>query len=291
MKNETLKNNSVGQEILSADEQRISNLVGGLDKVSAPNDFDFRLKARIANAAKTDFQPSVWQTLRYILPLSATAVIAAFVLFQAGIFSPSQNPMNNISLAENTNQTQIVNPAVLPTRTEIAEFTNTNAAGKNIGQKQTDLPNALPISKDEIAVSKSPEKKREVLSNFKKPDDRLLNRDLGLRPNRKPIFPKGLDPNQTVVPMVENPVDKPIKAVELLELLGVQTEIVAGRVAVKSVREKSLAGFAKVKAGDLIEQIDDVKIDEKNINITSKRFKKVTFTSDGKPTTIRLLPD
>lgn len=291
MKNETLKNNSVEQEILSADEQQIRNFIGSLDKVSAPDDFDFRLKARIANADKTDFQPSIRQTLRYLFPLTATAVIAAFVLFQAGIFSPRAIQTSSISLAENTNVTQTVNPAVLPTKTEIAEFTNTNPAAKPAEQKQFDLPTSPAVSKNEIAASKSPDKKKEISPKTAKQDDPILSRDFSVKQNRKPIFPKGVDPNQIVAPVIENPYNKPIKAVEMLEILGVQTEIIAGKVAVKSVREKSLADFAKVKTGDLIEMIDDVKIDENNINITSNRFKKVTFTNDGKPTTIRLLPD
>ena len=56
MNNENLKNKLVErEEILSADEQKISYLIGSLEKVSAPNDFDFRLKARIANAVKQRF--------------------------------------------------------------------------------------------------------------------------------------------------------------------------------------------------------------------------------------------
>ena len=95
MKNDNLKNNLRDLEILSAAEQKISDLVGSLEKVSAPNDFDFKIKARIANADKTTFQPSLWQTLRYVLPLSVTTMVAAFFIIQAGFFSPNTTQMEN----------------------------------------------------------------------------------------------------------------------------------------------------------------------------------------------------
>ena len=57
MKSNKLENNLSEREILSADEQKICDLIGRLDQVDCPKDFDFRLKARIANADRKDFQP------------------------------------------------------------------------------------------------------------------------------------------------------------------------------------------------------------------------------------------
>ena len=77
------------------EHSRLSELIAGLEPVTAPADFDFRLRARLATArsAKPAFGWS-WQTLRApALGLASAVVLAAggFTLFNSGAFQLNSN--------------------------------------------------------------------------------------------------------------------------------------------------------------------------------------------------------
>ena len=54
MRNKDLQNNAEG-EILSVGDVKVQQMIKNLHRVDAPKDFDFRLKARIANAKSPIF--------------------------------------------------------------------------------------------------------------------------------------------------------------------------------------------------------------------------------------------
>ncbi|MEO7673391.1 MAG: hypothetical protein ABIU09_04855 [Pyrinomonadaceae bacterium] len=77
------KNKLAGEtEILSSDEQNVSRLLSNLKRVDAPKDFDFHLKARIANASPADYQTvRLFPVLKYAFPLALFLLIGgAFIL-------------------------------------------------------------------------------------------------------------------------------------------------------------------------------------------------------------------
>ncbi len=89
MINKDLQNNAE-DEILSVGDVKIQQMIKNLHRVDAPKDFDFRLKARIANAKSTDFQPRFLPVLRYVLPLSVVVLIFTFVIIN-GIYFGGNN--------------------------------------------------------------------------------------------------------------------------------------------------------------------------------------------------------
>ncbi len=92
-------------EILSAEDEKIRSLLGNLKRVGAPKDFDFRLKARFANAkSKKDYRTQFLPALRYVLPLSLVLLICAAVVFNSVYFADTQNVS---PIAENHSQTPI----------------------------------------------------------------------------------------------------------------------------------------------------------------------------------------
>lgn len=264
MNSDNLKNKlNDERENLSADEQKICNLIGKLDKVDCPKDFDFHLKARIANADKQDFQPSVWQTLRYILPATAAVLLAAFVLIQAGMFSsPVNQTENNFAATES----QIIQPSV----NQIIPQNDTTI---------TKLPNSNVVETPatEVASRKTPERRNAVFQRNSAQVKSDRSRVLGYGNNRKPIFPVALDPTSRTIP-----------ASGVFDTFGIETEFVGGKIKVKNIREKSLAESSGIKTGDFVEKVDDVKTDEKNQMLKSNSVKKITVSRNGKPLEIRL---
>ncbi|MGI9056921.1 MAG: hypothetical protein ACR2F2_14090 [Pyrinomonadaceae bacterium] len=288
MNNETLKNNLGEREVLSADEQKISHLIGSLEKVSAPNDFDFRLKARIANAVKKDFQPSIWQTLRYILPLTATAIVAGFIMIQAGLFSP--NPAGNDFAAGNNDQPPSVNQQFLPANADIARTSNSNVFENiNIGKKpEPAISEANP--KNAVAVKNQVEKKQNSTPKNFSEDEPLMSRDSAVRQNKKPIFPVGLNPDNAPPQLFENN-NNTVSAQEIFKIIGLETETKAGKIIVKSVKEKSLAEKSNVKVGDVVEAIDEQRLDQETLSPKFKGGKSITVTRDNKVLEIELKPN
>ena len=82
MSYEDQKNTAGETEILSSDEQNVSRLLSNLKRVDATKDFDFHLKARLANASPADYRPvRLFPILKYALPLAILLFVgAAFVL-------------------------------------------------------------------------------------------------------------------------------------------------------------------------------------------------------------------
>lgn len=288
MNRDNLKNNLNEQENLSADERKISNLIGGLEKVSAPKDFDFRLKARISAAKENNFQPSMWQTLRYVLPVSATAIIAAFVMIQAGLFSGDAIPQENNFASANQVQPQNTGSEGLPFNQEVVQTTNSNIV--------TETPSVIEKTEitrvaDDKLVS---EKQKQIPVKYQPkstPKGEPRNsRDLAQSPPSINILPEGISGNTSQVNKELNQ-NNSVSAQEILNFIGVETENEGNKLRVKSVKENSLAGRSGVRTGDIVEAIDEQRLDQQNLSPNFKGGKTITVTRDNKVLEIELKPN
>lgn len=274
-------------ENLSADERQISNLLGGLEKVSAPKDFDFRLKARISAQKENGSQYSIWRTLRYVLPLTATLIIAAFVIIQGGLFSQSdklpavvesqnpQIPAKSDSLTANQQIAQTSNSAV-----------DVNGIDKQIPDSYVAEPNP-----GNMTTAKNPSKKQNNTQPLVPPTvGSPGSKDFTVRESNVNILPEGIP--QNAVPKI-NPTATPqiIPRSEIFNMIGIETETENGKIKVRSVKENSVAGRSGVQTGDIIEAIDEQKLDEKNLPPKFKGGKTMTVMRDGKVLEIELKPN
>src|SRR5688500_18285244 len=94
------------KERLNADDARISSLLRGLRRVDAPADFDFKLKARIANASPArTASAGLFPVLKFAAPLLLLLPIVGFFITN-GLFSsdqasiPGGNPANQLEPLE-----------------------------------------------------------------------------------------------------------------------------------------------------------------------------------------------
>ena len=295
MNSDNSKNNLNEREIISADEQRISDLVGRLERVSAPKDFDFRLKARISAAGENDFQPSLRRTLRYVLPLTATLIIAAFLLVQAGLFSPAANQPENNLTAENPNRPPAQSQEIPAAEEQIAQAANSAAEETPAEVK---LPDTLVVkTRPENSSAREVGRQRQVKfqPNSAQKDEQINSKDFTVRPSNVQIMPEGINPANTAVPPAANEEFNQSRSLpparEILNMIGAETEPDGKKLKVKSVKENSLAARSGVRAGDIIEAIDGRRLDRENPSPEFKGGKRLTVTREGKVLEIELKPN
>ena len=210
-------------------------------------------------------------------------------MFQAGLFSTDIKE-NNLA-AGNTNQTPVVNQQFLPANADIAQTSNSNIVeNKNIEQKP-ELIAAETNSQNSISIKNPVEKKQNISPKVPSEDEPLMSRDSAVRQNKKPLFPVGINPENTQPQVIENKNSNSVSAQEIFKIIGLETETKAGKIIVKSVKEKSLAEKSNVKAGDVIEAIDEQRLDQENLSPKFKGGKTITVTRDNKVLEIELKPN
>lgn len=287
MNNKNLQTEAGENEILTADGQKISELVGSLERVSAPNDFEFHLKARIAARKSDGYQAGYWQWLRYLLPVGASAFVLAFALYATNFFAPTQPDNNKADLAP-TKQAEAVTPSIETSSNTMVAATNSHGAEDfpldSNNQKITSSNNAkekpILISDAANLKKKEPLKRTMEESGGGSRDSAIttppVKLPFNLNPDKSIKKPQGFENSQALT------------TEEVLNGIGVETVSEGGKLKVKSIRQNSPAGLSGVKDGDVIEAIDD-----QIINVDSKRqrlrgAKKLTVLRDGKSVTIDL---
>ena len=271
MKHQDFPNNT--DEILSLEDEKVQKMIGDLKRVNAPKDFDFRLKARIANATSTDFQPRFLPVLRYILPLSTILVIFAFVVLN-GLYFPDNQAVS--SVVENIPPTSIEqkSPPIMPVEqtTNVSNFAKVEELF--IENSPTKLEQTQPkeaVKPQFIAVKSPTAKPKKNLSE--KIDNSGGSRDSASTVPPINYTPKGTNLN----PIVENPPNtktlKPLNAQEILSQLGIEAIFTDAGWKVKSVKQEGLG----VKVGDVIEAIDGEKLTDKPLSAKTVEVKKLTI--------------
>jgi hypothetical protein len=90
------------------EHESLRQLVGGLRKVEAPTDFEFRLRARMA-ASKTQVRRSPLDGLRALYGFAPVAVAACFLIISATLYlrmTPRTSPVNGSSESAVVEKTQ-----------------------------------------------------------------------------------------------------------------------------------------------------------------------------------------
>ncbi|MCY7377201.1 MAG: hypothetical protein LH472_14670 [Pyrinomonadaceae bacterium] len=251
---------------ISDRQMQIWLMIDGLKPVAAPNDFDIRVKARIANAKPSDFQsPRFLPILRYVLPLSVVVLLFGLFVFNSAYFSGSQNvPQIAQSIIENPTAKE--NPPV-----NIA-FANQLAFAPSNGNKSAVEP-SLTAGNSIVEIPSKTAKRLENNQDVKFETAALSSNRQAKSPRKSGgndsgggsrvsalsettiRTPKGINLNANVngAPKIESP--KPAGDAEILSFFGIETVLENGRRTVKSLTKNSAAGRSDVKVGDVIEKV------------------------------------
>jgi hypothetical protein len=278
MNYEPTKTDASEAEILSADERKLSALLGGLKRVEAPKDFDFKLKAKIAAVSPVDERKSsFFPALRYVFPLFLVALLSGFAALR--IFAPGDAPIPAQTLVENL-QTPGTNEVVAA---NLQDNSTTDSAKPDFNVNKAapimiEAPKAAANARQTLALVKSPEK-RGGKQNVEPRNGSGGSYDLGVKsPSSIDLGPNSPNSGQSVK----------ISIREMLSEIGVEVEFVGANCKVKSVREGTAARIANFQPGDLIEAIDDRKLTSETTFSDSFKGKVFRVVRAGKQMVIDL---
>ncbi|MDQ3801626.1 MAG: PDZ domain-containing protein [Acidobacteriota bacterium] len=283
-------------ENLNESDEKVRQMLASLKQVEAPKDFEFRLKARIANASPKAYQTSYKRRFAFALPAFASIAVSAFVVMNANLFSGTQQVS---SIPESTAQTQTA--FVQPQNSPI-EFVAAAAANTTVNKSPEDTSDAdsnARTGKDEksglplMAVKSSEKLKNEIPKPASKE-----NRDGGDVGGSKvsavtvtePIGPRGinLNPNKKVETPPDFNGEKSFSVQELLSPLGVEVAAENGRWKVKNVSPNSAAERSGIKADDVIETLDGQKLSGADVRGKKIEVKKLGVKRGGAQVEINL---
>lgn len=291
MINKELKNEAREIEILTADDEKLRRMLGGLKKVGAPKNFDFHLKARIANAKPEDLRkPLFLPWLRYVLPLSVIILLTGFAFFNLSFSSGNQKGtdvaiglppiQNEIKLPE----TDVKSPIETPLT---ASANNDNKSESGIKKSEiVNLPKK-PVQDNPnfIAVKNSSGKQSDKAKNRTNDNFNGMRQETLKIP--KVITPQNAnknfgDPKQVSAAQAKIPLQ------EILARIGIEAVYADKGWKIVSVKEKSLAIVSEMKVGDLIEAIDDKKLASDTVFEKAFTGKVFRILRDGKQIFIEL---
>ena len=244
------KNIGGGAEYPGSDEQKISQLLSGLKRVEAPKDFDFHLKARIANGRPEEVRPaSLFPILKYALPLALFLFVGAGLILNSSYDDWQSGP----AVVENP---QASEPAVVPQPANSVQ----PVRGEEVASAGTESVPEVG-STNQRGTSRGP-----AVAGVAKNTSRGGWVDF-TPTSRAPLQPGGsVDRTIREIPTPLTPVgtqQKKLSAAEALQLLGIDARFENGRWNVRSVKSNEVADQIGVRPGDKVIAIDGRFIDDK----------------------------
>lgn len=267
-------------ENLSESDVQVRQILASLNQAQAPKDFEFRLKARIANANPKAYRTNYKRRFAYALPASAFAVISAFMVIN-GNFSGGANQAD--PLAGTTQSTMIAAPLQ-------------NPSNESVAANKTETPKkyALLVGIGDVANSNNQIEKNgngePTLAVNPKPSEKPKNEtpkalvkstggfsdDKTVLPVTKVFRPRGLNPDAKVLTPQDFNSEKPFSLPEILSPLGAEVVSENGKWKVKNVSPNSPAQRSGIMTDDVIETLNG-----QNLSDASLRGKKVELKKIG----------
>jgi hypothetical protein len=240
---------------LSGDEAQIAKVLSALPRIDAAKDFDFKLKARIAQRKSAVPAKSGYiKSLAFAAPVILALIVASLFFIR----QPGQSDYTGQAPQPVEVQKEETASAVPVTPTE-------------------------PIATPKIEIPTTPVADRGPLTAQSRRSVETT-REPGTRPNRirggsidfgveqRPtILPKGFDPNTTVKPITAPPgqtIPRTPSLSETLQSNGITAARSSGGWIISSVAAGSASDRAGVKKGDVIES---GKTDANGTRLTVKR--------------------
>ncbi len=270
----------------SREQTQVWLMIDNLRRVDAPNDFDFRVKARIAQGKPADSQFGFFPALRYVLPLGLIVLILGAVVFNSSYFPGNATPPiaktavpPMLDVAENPASNSFATPD------RVAAINNPLQSSANENNAFGDLivkPTANERGNQFIADKST----RKILTESRKPnpanDSGGGSRVFSSKPPESLRFPVGINPNQTVEPLSNAGNSNTITDAQILSFIGIEIVSEKDKKKVKTVKPESLAERSGIEAGDFIEAIDDKQISGETVQMKTFEVKKLTVVRDAK---------
>lgn len=265
-------------EVLSTEDEKISQMLGALKRMVAPNDFDFRVRARIAAGNPADTPKLLIPTaIRYAVPLALLLAVGAYIGFNA-FYSVNESDVPRVA----DSQPGIITPVIVPPANDGTVAPSGEMMSDQAGIKPPETYNTVPRTGTEAKFIGN-----SVVPKMKSTGGSFVEASK----SNKPIFPKGFGPN-VKPPARPKDFDKntQVPAKEVLSLIGIEASFVNSNWKIDAVKEHGVAERSGLRAGDVVEAINDNAINEKTAFGNRFSGKSLRVLRDGKPLQILLKP-
>lgn len=260
MKNEDRK-------IIEVEKDPVTNLLGSLSRVEAPGDFDFRVKARIAQGRPAERKASLlpgW--VGYAVPLTVLLVVGGYFGVRSldTANTPASQPVAAIVPASN------VEPALQASTQAVEPSANTILTA----QRDEKLPESITRPKATL-----PERFiASTGSSRKNPGGGSYDATRRISPTITVRKPKD------VIVLRRMP------AKEMLLEIGVDAAYSNSSWKIGEVKPNSKAERSGLKSGDVVEAVNNQNLTEKSLFGSPFSSKSVRVLRDGKSMQIDLKP-
>jgi len=252
-------------------DAKLVSLLGAMPKVSAPNDFEFRVSARIASARGSVRPRGLFGALRIAVPAVALLAVTGTVLILNPYWAET-NPVStpvDVAVAEKPAE----NPASAP-RSPI-EIPSTTFASNG---PSIEAQKRMPLD-DQIVASRpnGPSNEETGGTSF------VESGTQGVK-----IYPRGINPNVDSAPVSPNSPRTGISVRDVLSQLGLSFTLSGNGLRVDSVTANSIAARSGIKVGDVIESLNGERISAETILYGTLTARSVGVRRDGKALTLPL---
>ncbi len=250
----------------------IATLLSNLPRVEAPGDFETRVKSRILNS-QPESRSGRFAFLKLALPAGALAGLALFLLL-SGFLSRDIEP---IQVAEEKKNAPVIVPVPSENNGEPAGIASVTDPDERIARNEE----VASTDKD----TSHPSGNLNTVRRSTKADGGSI--DLGANLPERPVLPRGFDPdqkqhsNQGVRSAVKVPV------ANVLSFVGLNAEFRQGGWYVNSVVDQSPAQRIGIRAGDMIEAFNELRLDRSTAFTGGIELKTVRVRRGGEVVNLR----
>jgi hypothetical protein len=256
-------------EVTDADSQKVAAMLRALPRADAPANFEFRVKAGIANGSPSRF--AVLPFLRTAAPVALTALAVSFgVLYYERPMGTETGPINNMAMSGSILTPAQTEPVATPSSNVVIPARESSPAQTE--RAKVDSPRNS-VMRRTTATSSS--HNREQGGSV----DRIIHPANVIMP---PGFESANPQNRNANTAATSSTDTPVR--EVLGMFGIEGDFADGGLKVRSVKENGLGARVKIVAGDVIESIDGQPV--KNDTKLKGGLKTLTVRRSGKVITL-----
>lgn len=227
------------------EDEKISGLLRGLEKIDAPPDFALRVKARIASGRPVQSSNGLFSFLRFAAPVAALVLFGAFIFVQT-----------NLMYDTTAVPPVAANEIPVPAERILNDVQDREAAAIEASDEEMTSKSNTPEIPVETAASNT-----KIPPVRERTDADSGSYDSASSDPRDSIMPRGIpNPLAASTPPV-NMEKGSFKVAEILSQIGIAAKQAAsGDWSAADVKGGSIAERAGVKKGDVIRAIGETRI-------------------------------
>ena len=260
-------------EEMNAEDRNVAEALGAMPRISAPADFNHKVRGRIAERSQHSGQG--WRIL--VPAFAAVFLVALGAVLYLGVLN-SANVTDVPPIAEAPAQAPMPPPATPSTQSdapappEVASAVSNDASIPNESAAERPVPKRQPARTEDVEEAPPGGSIDRAGSPVNTSPDRPVNSNVAVPEMRPPGF------------------DAPgeVEANEVLSLMGLKGNFQPEGFLVSSAEASGAAARAGVRVGDLVESLDGKKIEPETRFASGSEIRTIGVKRNGERLTLRI---